>query len=124
MKKLLLLLTLTAGLYACLDPQEFSAEELQALVDAELEKKIRNYREVKMERCQEELEARANFIVDSLLFVQTQRQVDSLFINNKKQKPKRPNLRQIPDKRPIAPLFDTIVSDSLPKLGKDSLDTQ
>ncbi|HKK73756.1 MAG TPA: hypothetical protein VJ953_01680 [Saprospiraceae bacterium] len=124
MKKLLLLLMLTAGLSACLDPQEFSAEELQALVDAELEKKIRNYREVKMERCQEGLEVRANFIVDSLLFVQTQQQVDSLFINNKKQKPKRPDLRQIPDKRPIAPLFDTIVSDSLPKLGKDSLDTQ
>jgi hypothetical protein len=115
---------MTLSLSACLDPQEFSAEELQALVDSELEKKIHNYRQIKMERCQEELEARANFIVDSLLFVQTQRQVDSLFINNNKQKPKRPDLRQIPDQRPIAPLFDTIISDSLIKNQKDSLHIQ
>lgn len=121
MKKILLLLALTLGLSACLDPQEFSTEELQALVDAELEKKIHNYRQVKLERCQKELEARANFIVDSLLFVQTQQQADSLFADDKKQKPRRPEMRKIPDQRPVAPLFDTILVDSLPEKSLDSL---
>ena len=39
MKQLLLLSLLAVSLQACLNPQEFSAEELQALVDAELEQK-------------------------------------------------------------------------------------
>lgn len=124
MHKIFLLFLLSLSLTACLDPQEFSTEELQALVDSELEKKILNYRRIKMERCQEDLEARANFIVDSLLFVQTQRRVDSLFINNSKEKPKRPDLRKIPDRRPIAPLFDTIITDSVLQNPKDSLRIQ
>lgn len=121
MKKLSVVLVLVLGLTACLNPQEFSAEELQALVDTELEKKIQNYRQIKLNRCQEELETRANFIVDSLLFLQAQRQVDSLFSNNNKQKPNRPTLRQIQDRRPVAPLFDTIRVDSLKRTDKDSL---
>ena len=115
MKNLLrLLFILLLTLPACLNPQEYTEEELQALVDAELGRKVQSFRDVKMERCREALFIRANFIVDSLLFVQTQRSVDSLFVNANKKRPDRPEMREILDDRPVAPLFDTIILDSLP----------
>lgn len=106
---------LLLALPSCLNSQEFSEEELQALVDSELERKINDFRRIKLERCREDMLERANFIVDSLRFRQTQQQVDSLFLNNNRVKPGRPDLRTVPDEWPVAPLFDTIRLDSLPE---------
>jgi hypothetical protein len=120
MKQLLLLSLLAVNLQACLNPQEFTAEELQALVDAELEQKIRTYRSIKMERCREDLEARANFIVDSLIFVQSQQRIDSLF-TKQPQKPVRPPAPKVPNQQPVAPLFKSILENQQDSSRTDSL---
>lgn len=109
MKQVIVFLLLGSLLTGCLNPQEFSEEELQALVDTELEKRLLNYREIKFDRCRENLLIKANLIVDSLLYLEAQYLADSLLKNNLLPKPGRPEIRIVRDTRPIAPLFDTII---------------
>ncbi|GAB5555206.1 MAG: hypothetical protein Sapg2KO_47970 [Saprospiraceae bacterium] len=121
MKRMLLfLIGLACCTSACLDRQEFSPEELQALVDEELEKRLVNYRKIRLERCSENLLIKANLIVDSLIFLESQ-PTDTSFI----PKPARPEIRIVQDTRPIAPLFDTIIdSIRLDSLRLDSLNLE
>jgi hypothetical protein len=109
MKRVVTFLLLFSLTTACLDPQEFSEEELQALVDTELEKRLLNYQQIKLERCRENLLIKANSIVDSLLYLEAQQMADSLSNTNVLPKPARPEIRIVRDTRPIAPLFDTII---------------
>ena len=97
---------------SCLNREEFSQEELQALVDTELEERLLEYRQIKLNRCEENLLAKADLIVDSLIFLATQPK-DTIAI----PKPARPEIRIVQDTRPIAPLFDTIIDG----LRQDSL---
>lgn len=113
MKRILIvLLGLAALTSSCLDRAEFSPEEVQALVDQLLEKKLEDYRRIKLERCQENLLIKADLMVDSLIFLESQ-PTDTNFI----PKPARPEIRVVQDTRPIAPLFDTIIE----RLMVDSL---
>lgn len=124
MKRILIvLLGLACCTSSCLDREEFSPEELQALVDQELEKKLKDYRAIKLERCQKSLLVEADLIVDSLVFKESQ-PTDTSFI----PKPARPEIRVVQDTRPIVPLFDTIIeglrvdSLSIDSLKVDSLE--
>ncbi|MEM6377961.1 MAG: hypothetical protein AAF705_07095, partial [Bacteroidota bacterium] len=98
---------------SCLNREEFSQEELQALVEIELERRLIDYRHIKLKRCEENLLAEADLIVDSLIFIAAQPE-DTISI----PKPARPEIRVVQDTRPIAPLFDTIIDG----LNLDSLE--
>jgi hypothetical protein len=102
---------------ACLTREEFSPEELQALVDRELERKLEAYQRIRLERCREEMLAQADAIVDSLLFLENSLRSDSVGMP-RTSRPMRPELRPVPDTRPVAPLFKDL-ADSLKNL--DSL---
>ena len=109
MKYLLsIIVLLSFSLQGCLKSQEYSTEELQALVDTELEKKLASYRKTKMERCREQLLQEASAAVDSILFRAAQIDIDSSLIPSSIARPKPPTIRSVPDTRPIAPLFDSI----------------
>lgn len=102
---------------SCLNREEYSAEEMQALVDRELERKLTQYQEIRLRRCREEMLEQADAIVDSILFYETSRRSDTLGLP-RTSRPARPELRNVPDTRPLAPLFKDL-PDSL--LIRDSL---
>lgn len=118
MKRILIVLsTLAFCTSACLNKAEFSVEDVQALMDEQLERRLENYREIKLERCRNDLLAKADLMVDSLIFLESQSK-DTSFI----PKPARPEIRIVQDTRPIVPLFDTIIDSlRLDSLQLDSL---
>ena len=92
----------------CITRQEYSEEEMQALVDEALEFKLTDYRNTKIRRCEEALLQAAQEAVDSILFSESQSKIDSSLVPTFIPKPTRPEIKVIPDTRPILPLFDSI----------------
>jgi hypothetical protein len=96
---------------SCLNRAEFSPEEIQALVDRELERKLEQYQQIRMEKCREDMLERADAIVDSILFFENSRRSDTIG-QPRTRRPAPPSLRPVPDTRPLAPLFQDL-QDSL-----------
>lgn len=105
--KLLLLLCLTLLLPACLSKKEYSEEEMQRLMDAELQRKITEYRRAKITACQEEVFRQATKIVDSLVIAEAYFDRDTLARPPKPIKPeeKAPEIKG-PDTIQLKPLFE------------------
>lgn len=95
-------------LSSCITKQEYSEEEMQVLVDEALNKRLTDYRTTKIRRCEEALLQAAQTQVDSILFWESQLKIDSSLVPTLIPKPARPEIKVIPDTRPILPLFDSI----------------
>ncbi|MEO0340383.1 MAG: hypothetical protein AAF242_14380 [Bacteroidota bacterium] len=102
------LLTIAILLSGCITRQEYSEEEMQVLVDEALELKLIDYWTTKIRRCEEALLQAAQEAVDSILFLESQTDIDSSLVPAFIPKPARPEIKVIPDTRPILPLFDSI----------------
>lgn len=105
--KFLFLLCLTLLLPACLSKKEYSEEEMQALMDAELQRKIAAYRSSKITACQEEAFRQATKIVDSLVIAEAYFDRDTFARPPKPIKPdeKAPEIKG-PDTILLKPLFE------------------
>ncbi len=105
--KFLFLVCLTLLLPACLSKKEYSEEEMQALMDAELQRKIAAYRSSKITACQEEAFRQATKIVDSLVIAEAYFDRDTFARPPKPIKPneKAPEIKG-PDTIQLKPLFE------------------
>ena len=105
--KLLFLLCLNLLLSACLSKKEYTDEEIQALMDGELQRKIAAYRKSKIDACQEEAFRQATKIVDSLVIAEAYFDRDTLARPPKPIKPdeKAPEIKG-PDTIQLKPLFE------------------
>jgi len=99
---------LVLGLSSCLSDQEYSQEEVQQLMQAELDRRITNFKAVRARRCREELLEQAVLEADSILLVESRASVKE---PGRPPRVERPELRKPKDSLPIAPLFrrDSIV---------------
>ena len=125
--KLLFLFCLTLLLPACLSKKEYSEEEMQALMDAELQRKITAYRSSKITACQEEAFRQATKIVDSLVIAEAYFDRDTFARPPKPIKPeeKAPEIKG-PDTIQLKPLFEgkrkkVKVDTLLKKTKKDTI---
>lgn len=105
--KLGILLGLALLFSACLSKKEYTDEEIQALMDGELQRKIAAYRKSKIDACQEEAFRQATKIVDSLVIAEAYFDRDTLARPPKPIKPdeKAPEIKG-PDTIQLKPLFE------------------
>ena len=106
---------LVIGLSACLSDQEYTEEEVEQLMQAELDRRITNFRVVRARRCRDELLEAAVILADSILLVESRASVKE---PGRPPRLERPELRKPKDSLPIAPLFR---KDSLIPLPDTSL---
>ncbi|MDX2067445.1 MAG: hypothetical protein SFV55_03405 [Haliscomenobacter sp.] len=92
---------------ACLSKKEYTDDEIQALMDGELQRKIAAYRKSKIDACREEAFRQATKIVDSLVIAEAYFDRDTLARPPKPIKPdeKAPEI-QGPDTIQLKPLFE------------------
>lgn len=105
--KLGILLGLALLFSACLSKKDYTEEEIQALMDGELQRKIATYRKSKIDACQEEAFRQATKIVDSLIIAGAYFERDTLTRPPKPIKPdeKAPEIKG-PDTIQLKPLFE------------------
>ena len=105
--KLLFLLGLNLLLGSCLSKKDYTEEEIQALMDGELQRKIAAYRKSKIDACQEEAFRQATKIVDSLVIAEAYFDRDTFARPPKPIKPdeKAPEIKG-PDTIQLKPLFE------------------
>lgn len=110
-----------------LDTDPKKAEILKRL-QAEVDKRIANYKKTRLEVCRNEALEKASAIVDSILIVEAREA--RLFVKDKPAKPDRPGkpeIKTVIDTIPIAPFLDftqdSLLRDSLLRdsLRKDSI---
>ena len=91
---------------ACLSKREYSDDEIQALMDQELNRRITEFRMAKIKACQEEALREATHIVDSLLIAEAYFERDTFSRPPKPAKPSEgiPEIKG-PDTIPLKPLF-------------------
>lgn len=94
------------SLSGCLTREEYSQEDIQALIDAEVEKKIEQFTSTKLERCREELIAEASQMADSILIDEAYFERDTLLRPGKPEKPEKPVIKILKDTTALRPLFD------------------
>ncbi|WP_421797709.1 hypothetical protein [Haliscomenobacter sp.] len=107
MSKFGILLGLTLLFSACLSKKEYTEEEIQALMDGELQRKIAAYRKSKIDACREEAFRQATKIVDSLVIAEAYFDRDTFARPPKPIKPdeKAPEIKG-PDTIQLKPLFE------------------
>jgi len=93
-------------LVGCLSKEEYSQEDIQALIDKEVEIKLQNYTRIKNERCQEDLIKEANRLADSVMVAEAFFDRDTAFRPPKPEKPEKPTLKTLKDTVRLKPLFD------------------
>ncbi len=93
-------------LSGCLTREEYSQEDIQALIDEEVAKKIEQFTSTKLERCREELIAEASRIADSILIDEAYFERDTLLRPMKPEKPQKPEIKILKDTTALRPLFD------------------
>jgi hypothetical protein len=111
---------LVIGLSACLSDQEYSQEEVQQLMQAELDRRITNFKTVRAKRCREELLEQAVTLADSILLVESRASVKD---PGRPARVERPELRRPKDSLPIAPLFrrDSLIPAPDTSLRRDTI---
>jgi hypothetical protein len=105
--KLLFLLCLNLLLSSCLSKKDYTEDEIQALMDGELQRKIAAYRKSKIDACQEEAFRQATKIADSLVIAEAYFDRDTFARPPKPIKPdeKAPEIKG-PDTIQLKPLFE------------------
>lgn len=100
------LMSIALLLPSCLDRQEYSQEDMDALIQKEVDKRIADFIRIREERCQEDLLKEANRLADSMMIVLAFFDRDTFSRPEKPEKPERPELKILRDSSPIAPLFE------------------
>ncbi|MBK8879811.1 MAG: hypothetical protein IPN74_15115 [Haliscomenobacter sp.] len=97
---------LVFSLSGCLTREEYSQEDIQALIDEEVEKKMEQFTSTKLERCREELIAEASRIADSILIDEAYFERDTFLRPMKPEKPEKPKIKILKDTTALRQLFD------------------
>lgn len=105
------LATLTLSLTACLSDQEYSQEEVDALMQSELQRRLTNFKEVRSQRCYDQMLAEAVRQADSIMVVRAREAVPD---PGRPDRPERPRQRKAQDTLPVKPLFerDSLIADT------------
>ncbi|NRB47836.1 MAG: hypothetical protein HRU41_09210 [Saprospiraceae bacterium] len=90
--------------------------ERMAYIEEQVEERIKEYKRILDERCQEDVLEEANRLTDSILLVRARLERDSLDKPPRPDKPDKPEVKTIIDSVPVAPLF----IDSTELLRSDS----
>ncbi len=106
MKKAFLFGLICVGCVSCLERQEYTQEEIDIMIRARVEEKVASYRQIKTERCTEDILVRANAIADSILIEEARLHRDTVGKPPRPLKPQPPEIRHVKDTAPLRPLFD------------------
>ena len=93
-------------LSGCLSSEEYSQEDIQALMDEAVAEKIKSYTNIKTTRCAEDLLKEANRLADSVMIAEAFFDRDTAMRPPKPDKPEKPTLQVLKDAPPVKPLFD------------------
>jgi len=106
-----IVMLLTLSQVACISDQEYSGEEVEALMQAELQRRLTNFRAVRSQRCYDEMLKEAIRQADSIMVVRAREAVPN---PGRPGRPERPQQRQAKDSLPVKPLFerDSLLPDS------------
>lgn len=99
-----LLTAILLPLGACRPERDRSAE-IQAMIQQEVDRRLNNYREVRLNRCEEDLLKEAVRRVDSILLEEARLYKDTVGKPPKPLRPERPELRPLLDTTPVRPLL-------------------
>lgn len=110
---------LAVSTMACLSDKEYSQEEVEALMQSELERRIRRFRETRSERCYEQMLQEAVRQADSIMVVRAREAVPD---PGRPDRPDRPVRRTARDTLPVKPLFerDSLLGDTATQVDPDS----
>ena len=100
---LLALFTLTGG---CIQERDREAE-MRALVEQTVRDRIENYKQVRMERCREDMLVEASRRVDSIMILEATLNSGSGAKPPRPNRPSRPDMRRLDDTLPVRPLLPT-----------------
>lgn len=92
---------------------------VQETIQAELQKKINYYKNIRNERCLAELYRQAGEIADSILLVEARMKRDSIQKPKILPKPEKPEMKKLVDSLEVKPfLKGTPYTDTLENIGK------
>ncbi len=94
--KSILLLLLTISSFAC-EAGEDQSVKVQALVDGLVNDRIKSHKEIRLQRCREEMLREAGEKVDSILLEEARMRRDTLSRPPKPTKPLQPAFKALPD---------------------------
>ncbi len=97
---ILLLLLLTA----C-EEDDRNQKAVQAMIEEEVNQRLNNYREARMQRCWEDALEEASKQADSILLVEARQNRDTLGKPPKPSKPEKPEIKSVKDSLPVKPLL-------------------
>lgn len=78
---------------------------VRAIIAEEVEKRVQNYRSVRMQRCYEKILEEASQQADSILILEARLERDTLGKPPKPAKPEKPKIKTLLDSTPIVPLL-------------------
>ncbi len=79
---------------------------VQAVIQEEVEKRVRNYKQVRMQRCNEQALEEASRLADSILLLEARLERDTMGKPPKPEKPEKPEIKTVLDSLPVKPLLD------------------
>ncbi|MCO6477526.1 MAG: hypothetical protein J5I94_12925 [Phaeodactylibacter sp.] len=92
---------------------------VQAVIEEEVEKRVRNYKEVRMQRCYEQALQEASYLADSILLLEARLERDTMGKPPKPEKPEKPEIKTVLDSLPVKPLLDKTKKAEKDTLMKD-----
>lgn len=107
----LIVIILVLSQVSCISDKEYSQDEVKALMQSELERRIRNFKEVRWQRCYDQMLAEAVRRADSIMVAKAREAVPD---PGRPGRPERPAQRTAKDSIPVKPLFerDSLFADT------------
>lgn len=95
----------TLLLLAGCQPERDRTAEVQAMIQQEVDKRVDNYRQVVLQRCEDQMMEEAVRRTDSILLEEARNWKDTIAKPPKPLRPDRPALRPLLDTTPVRPLL-------------------
>ena len=94
------------SLFAGCGKDDRNKNAVQAVIEEEVNNRVQNYRQVRMERCFDKALEEASRLADSILIREARLERDTLGKPPKPVKPEKPEIKTLLDSTPIRPLLD------------------
>ena len=109
------LLLLLAALFSGCGEDNRNQKAVEAVIQEEVQKRVADFHNSRMDRCQRDANEDASVIADSILLKQARLNRDTLSKPPKPSKPERPELKTLKDSLKVAPILrrDSGVVDSI-----------
>lgn len=81
---------------------------VEKVVNEEIERRVNDYIQMRIKRCQDKAIAEANEIADSILIAEARLARDTITKPPKPLKPEKPEIKSLLDSTPVQPLVDSV----------------